>query len=94
MMALSGFAEEHGLNAAAGAQPFCDDTDAFDSDEPALRSQAAAERHAELLKPAIIAAGKHSGFAGGTKIARGFTRRSHSLEVSKSSFTAVIQHDW
>jgi hypothetical protein len=33
VMALSGFAEENGLDAAAGAQRFFDQTDAFDADE-------------------------------------------------------------
>src|SRR5215472_932815 len=83
VMAVAGFAEEHRLNGAAGTQGFFDETDAFDANEAAFVRQAATERHAKLLEPAIVAAGEEGAFASGARIARGFTRRSHSLEVSK-----------
>ena len=58
VMPLAGLAEEHGLDGTAGAQRFFDEADAFDPDEAAFRGQAAAERHAKLLEPAIVAAGE------------------------------------
>src|SRR5690348_4567743 len=83
MVPLSGFAEEHGLNGAAGAQSFFDKARPLHSHEAGFRRQSAAKRHAELLEPAIVAAGEERRFARRTSVARGFTRRGHSLEVSK-----------
>ena len=57
-MTFAGFAEEHGLNAARGAQRFFDEPDAFDTDEPIFRGQSTTESHAKLLEPAIVAAGE------------------------------------
>lgn len=61
MMAFAGFAEEDRFDGAAGAQGFFDQADTFDADGAGFRGQAAAERHAELFEPAILAAGKDSG---------------------------------
>jgi hypothetical protein len=83
VMTLAGFAEEHSLNRTAGTQRFFDETNAFHADEAALGGQAATERQAELLEPAILAAGKKRGVIRNSWIASGFARRSHSLEVSK-----------
>src|SRR5260370_13935030 len=57
-MAFAGFAEEHSLNGAAGTQGFFDQTNAFDADEAVFGGQAAAQSHAKLLEPAIVAAGQ------------------------------------
>jgi hypothetical protein len=51
------------LDRTAGTQGFFDEARAFDAHEPALRGQPAAESHAELLEPAIVAAGKKRGLA-------------------------------
>jgi hypothetical protein len=77
VMALAGFAEEHGLNAAAGTQGFFDKAGAFDADESAFCGQAAAKSHAELLEPTIVAAGEERGIARGASVASGFSGRGH-----------------
>ena len=77
MMALAGFAEEHGLNAASGTQCFFDEPDALDADEAAFRGQAATQRHAELLEPVIVAAGEERGRTFGSRVTSGFSWRSH-----------------
>src|SRR6266851_2463228 len=61
VVAFAGFAEEHGLNAAAGTQRFFDEPHTLDADEAVFRGKAAAQSHAELLEPAIVAAGKERG---------------------------------
>lgn len=68
---LAGLAEEHGLDGTAGAQRFFDEADAFDPDEAAFRGQAAAERHAKLLEPAIVAAGEERRLPSGTNVTHG-----------------------
>ncbi len=83
VMALAGFAEEHRLDGAAGAQRFFDEADAFDSDEAVFRGQAAAEGKAKLLEPAIVAAGEQSGIVRRSRVTGGFAGRGHSLQVSK-----------
>ena len=85
VVALARFAEEHSLDRASGVQSFFDQASALHSDEAGFRRQAAAKRHAKLPQPAIIAAGEQRRFARGATTSRGFTRRSHSLEVSKLS---------
>src|SRR6266851_215511 len=77
VMAFTGFAEEHGLNAAAGTQRFFDEAHAFNANEAAFRGQAAAQCHAELLEPVIVAAGEERGFHCGARITSGFSWRSH-----------------
>src|SRR6266852_2081701 len=77
MMALAGFAEEHGLNAASGTQCFFDEPDALDADEAAFRGKAAAESHAELLEPAIVAAAEERGRTFGSRVTSVFSWRSH-----------------
>ncbi len=76
-MALAGFAEEHGLDAAAGTQRFFDEPDAFNADESVLCGQAAAESQAELFEPAIVAAGEERGVTRGPSVASGFSWRCH-----------------
>src|SRR6266851_6992875 len=77
VMTFAGFAEEHGLNAATGAQRFFDEPDALNADETVFRRQAPAQSHAELLEPAIVAAGEERGaIRGRTVIARSFARCS------------------
>jgi hypothetical protein len=63
VMAFAGFAEEHGLNAATGTESFLDEPQALDAHEAVFRGQAAAQSHAELLEPAIVAAGEQRGLA-------------------------------
>src|SRR6266478_4163196 len=77
VMAFAGFAEKHGLNAAAGTQRFFDEAHAFNANEAAFRGQAAAESHAELLEPAIVAACQERGRTFGASITSGFAGRSH-----------------
>ncbi len=77
VMAFAGFAEEDGLNAATGTQSFFDEAYAFDADEAVFRGQAAAQSHAELLEPAIVAAGEERRVVRGTSVARHLSRRSH-----------------
>ena len=78
VMAFAGFAEEYGLNAAARAQRFFDEAHAFDADEAAFRGQAAAEGYAELLEPAIVAAGEEPrAIRRRTVTARSFAGCSH-----------------
>ncbi len=60
VVALAGFGEEDGLDAAARAESFFDEADAFDADGAGFRGQATAKRHAEVLEPAIVAAGQDS----------------------------------
>ena len=68
---LAGLAEEHGLDGTAGAQRFFDEADALDPHEAAFRGQAAAERHAKLLEPAIIAAAEERRLPGGGNVTHG-----------------------
>lgn len=84
-VAFAGFAEKDRLDGAAGAQGFFDQADAFDADRAGLRGQAAAERHAELFEPAIVAAGEDAG-CGCTRagsVASGFARSGHQGERNK-----------
>ena len=77
VMAFAGFAEEHGLNAAPGAQRFFNEPDAFDAYEATFRGQSAAESHAKLLEPAIVAAGEDRGLSSEPSVTSGFARRGH-----------------
>jgi hypothetical protein len=77
VMAFTGFAEEHGLDAAAGTQRFFDKPGAFNADESVLCGQAAAESQAELFEPAIVTASKERGLTCGANIASGFSGRGH-----------------
>ncbi|GAC1621293.1 MAG: hypothetical protein NVS9B13_12620 [Candidatus Acidiferrum sp.] len=54
-MAFAGFAEENGFDAAAGAKRFLHQPGALDTDASGLGGQTAAQGHAELLEPAILA---------------------------------------
>ena len=83
VMALAGFAEQQGLDPAAGAERFFDQAHAFYAHKAIFRGQAAAEGHAKLFEPAIVAAGEQRGFAGRSRVSCRLARRSHSLEVSK-----------
>lgn len=62
-VALAGFAEEDGLDAAAGMESLFDEADAFDADRAGFGGQAAAEGHAKGLEPAIVAARENRGCA-------------------------------
>ena len=84
-MALTGFAEEDGLNGAAGPQSFFDQAGAFDADEAGFGGQAAAKRHAELFQPAVVAARKEPRNPGGFGAAGGFSGCSHHSEGNKFS---------
>src|SRR5260370_27952144 len=55
VMAFPGFAEEHGLNAAAGTQCFFDEAHTLDADEAPFGWQAATRSDTKLLEPAIVA---------------------------------------
>jgi len=78
-VAFAGFAEEDGGDAAGGAESFFDEARAFDADRAIFCGQAAAESDAEVLKPAVVAAGEKVGGVGG------FVRRGHWRKVSKSA---------
>jgi hypothetical protein len=77
VMAFTGFAEEHGLDAAAGEQRFFDEACAFDADESVFRGKTTAERHTELLEPAIIAAADDRRSTGRSSVASGFSGCGH-----------------
>src|SRR6267143_2295704 len=77
VMAIAGFAEEHGFDAATGAQSFFDEPDTLDAYESVLRGQAAAQSQAKLLEPAIVAAGEERRVVRRTSVARDLSRRSH-----------------
>src|SRR5260370_26030499 len=80
VMAFAGFAEEHGLNAATGAQRFFDEPDALNADETVFRRQAPAQSHAELLEPATVAAGEEpEAIRGGPGMAPTCARCCHPL---------------
>ena len=49
VMAIAGFAEEHGFDATAGAQGFFHKTCALDANASGVARKAAAECHAELF---------------------------------------------
>jgi hypothetical protein len=57
-VALAGFAEEDGFDLAAGFEGFFDETETFDADAAGIGLQAPAKCDAELLEPAILAAGE------------------------------------
>src|SRR5882672_7385992 len=77
VMAIAGFAEEHGLNVATGAQSFFDEPDTLDAYASVLRGQAAAQSHGGLLEPALVAAGEERRVVRGTSVARDLSRRRH-----------------
>src|SRR5260370_16604457 len=77
VMAFAGFAEEDGLNAATGTQSFFGEPDTFDANEAVFPGQAAAHSHAELLHPAIVAAGEERGLTRGAGVTSGFAGRNH-----------------
>lgn len=77
VMPLTGFAEKHGVNLAAGAKGFLNQADTFDADEAPFGGQTAAKSHAELLQPAIVAAAEERRVIRGTSGARDLSRGSH-----------------
>ena len=87
MVAFAGFAEEHSFDAAAGAKRFLDETDAFNADRAGFRGQTAAQRHAEFLEPAIVAAGEDARRSSAWGAAGGFAGGGHCSERSKLSTT-------
>jgi hypothetical protein len=77
VMAFAGFAEEHGMDVASGAQRFFDEPGAFDADESILRGEPTAKSHTELLEPAIITAGEHRGMTSSSRVTSGFSGCCH-----------------
>ena len=77
MMALAGFAEEDRFDGAARAKRFFDQADAFDADGAGFCGQAATERQAELLEPAIVPAGEERRGAMVHRATRGFAWGGH-----------------
>src|SRR6266704_1020055 len=77
VMAFAGFAEEHGLNAAAGTKCLFDEPHTLDAHEAVFRGQAAAQSHAELLQPAIVAASEERRLACGVSLTSGIAGRCH-----------------
>src|SRR6202022_966222 len=77
VMALAGFAEQNGLDGTGGTQRLFDEAHTFDADEARFSGQAAAQREAKFLQPAIIAAGNGGGSAGGARRASYFARHGH-----------------
>ena len=88
VMALAGFAEEHGFDRAAGTQRFFHQAHAFDADEAGFGRQSAAQRETKFLEPTIVAAADHGRSAGSSRGASGFNRRCHS-KGSVANFAAL-----
>src|SRR5260370_30803400 len=86
VMAFAGFAEEDGLNAATGTQRFFDEAYAFDANEAVFRGQTAAESHAELLEPAVVAAGEERRVIRGTSVAGDLARASQHRRAWQSFY--------
>src|SRR5258708_39687820 len=78
VMAFAGFAEEDGLDAATGTQSFFGEPETLDANEAVCRGQAAAQSHAELLEPAVVAAGEERGVTRGAGVTVGFGGRRPS----------------
>jgi hypothetical protein len=76
-MTFAGFAKEHGLDAAARPQRFFDEPRAFDADKSIRSREPAAKSHAELLEPAIVAAGEERGITSRASAASGFSGCGH-----------------
>jgi len=77
VMAFARFAEEHGLDPAAGSQCFFNKSRAFNANESVFRRKPAAKSHAELLEPAIVAAGEQRGIASRASAASSFSGSCH-----------------
>jgi len=86
-MAFAGFAEEDCFDATSGAEGFFDKAGAFNADGTVFGGKAAAESDAELLEPAVLAAGEEVGGDGG------FGRRRHWRKVSKFAGRNAIGGD-
>ena len=82
-VALAGFAKKHRLNRAARTQRFFDKAGSLDTNEAVFRGQTTAQSQAELLEPAVVAAGEKRRIVRWSRIASGFSGSGHSLEVSK-----------
>jgi hypothetical protein len=76
-VAFTGLAEEDSFDAAGGAESLFDEARTFDTHAAVFRGKAAAQGHAELLEPSIVAAGEEVGGRAG------FGRRGHWRKVSK-----------
>jgi hypothetical protein len=76
-MAFAGIAEEDGCDATSGAEGFFDKAGAFNANGAVFGGKATAESDAELLEPAVLAAGEEVG--GDCR----FGRRRHWRKVSK-----------
>lgn len=61
VMAGTGFAEKYGADRACGAEGFFDEARAFDADGAGFGGKSAAESHAELLEPFVVARGDEGG---------------------------------
>ena len=77
VMAFSGFAEKHRLDAAAGTQRFFDKAGSFNTDESILGREPPAKSDAEFLEPTIIAAGEQRVITGSSSAASGFSGCCH-----------------
>jgi hypothetical protein len=89
-MALTGFAEKHGLNAAAGTQRFFYEAHTLDADAPTFRCQSTAQRNAKLLQPAIFAAGQKRAVRGSSGNA-GCGRFGHAARLAnRALFTPLL----
>ena len=85
-MALAGFAEQDGLNAATGTERFFNEADAFNADTTRFGLQTAPQGYAKLFQPAIVPAGNRStARIRRSRIPAGFDRRSHTRSVPNSS---------
>ena len=60
-MALAGFGEEDGFDAASGEEGFHDEAKSFDADAAGFGGETAAEGDAKELEPAIVAGGEDGG---------------------------------
>lgn len=78
VMALAGFTEKDGFDAASGAESFFDEADAFDAYGAGFGGQAATQRHAKEFEPAIVAASERAVGGRGASGTRGFGGRRHA----------------
>src|SRR5258708_19980161 len=77
VMALAGFAEQHGFDGAGGAESLFNQAHAFDADETGFGRQSTAQPEAKFLQPAIVPAVDRGRSAGGPRAAGAFPRGPH-----------------
>jgi hypothetical protein len=89
-VAFAGFAEEYGFDAAAGAECFFDEADAFDANRTGFGGQTTAQGHAKFLEPAVVAAGEDSRRGWSRRVAGGFAWGGHGRQGNKFTRQEVM----